>query len=285
MNMRIAGLDVTVGRPIPGTILVLAAALASGVAARQATALQSHAVREALPADTRPLPFNPGEELVFRASVPVFGRIGTGTMRVADATSLRGRDVLMLEFEFNGRAGPFKLSDHTRSWIEPRTLAVHRYIKQERSPIGSRDESVEIYPDERRWTAADGSSGESLTTTPLDELAFLYFVRTLPLRPGDDERFNLHFDPERNPVRVRVLRRDRLSVPAGDFSVVVVEMTVVDPARYGGNGTIQLFLTDDDRRTPVRFISTLPNAGRVTFTLESAIPAPAAPVRNSTTRR
>jgi len=236
------------------------------------------------PAAGRPLPFAPGEQLVFRASVPVFGRIGTGTMRVTDGGHVRGTAALLLEFEFSGRAGPFRLSDHTRSWLDPVTLAVHRYIKQERSPIGARDEAVEIFPAERRWTAADGTSGRTPTATPLDELAFLYFVRTLPLRAEEDARHDLHFDPERNPVRVRVLRRERLKVPAGEFDVVVVEMTVIDPARYGGNGTIQLFLTDDERRLPVRFISTVPNAGRVTFTLESAVRTAAA-VGNSTTGR
>jgi hypothetical protein len=105
---------------------------------------------------------------------------------------------------------------------------------------------------------------------PLDELSFLFYVRTLPLVDGASYRLDRHFDARRNPVTFRVLRRESVRVPAGEFASIVVEMKVVDPDRYGGVGTIVLHLSDDERRVPLRIVSSIPGQGRITFSLESA---------------
>src|SRR5690606_11555826 len=105
---------------------------------------------------------------------------------------------------------------------------------------------------------------------PLDELSFIYFLRSLPLEEGESHALARHFDPERNPVVVRVLRRERVSVPAGDFATVVVEMRVKDQRTFAGNGALRLYLTDDARRIPVRIESSAPVVGAMTLLLERA---------------
>lgn len=215
------------------------------------------------------VPFAVGEELTFQARSSRFGSLGTGVMSVEGGETVRGRRTYLLSFRFRGRVGPAVVEDRTRSWFDPRGLASLRYEKHERSPLSSRTEEVEMYPAARRWEAADGTVGGSVTDAPLDELSFLYFLRTLPLADGDAYSLDRHFDPRRNPVRVRVVGRSRLSVPAGEFSTVEVEMRVKDPDRYGGEGVIRMFLTDDARRIPVRIVSSMPVVGSVTLSLRS----------------
>lgn len=167
-----------------------------------------------------------------------------------------GRRALLLSFDFRGRVGPAVVENHTRSWVDPDSLASLRFTKRERSPITSRNDDVRMDPARGRWEGADGTGGALPADRPLDELSFIFFIRTLPLAEGAVYSLNRHFEPGRNPVVVRVVRRGRTTVPAGEFATVEVEMRVKDSARYrGGEGVVRLSLTDDDRHLPVRIES------------------------------
>ena len=223
-------------------------------------------------AQLRPdLPFGEGEELVYRAST-VLGSVGRGSMRVAGPDEVRGHATLLLSFDFSGRMGPLRAESRARSWLCPDALASLRYQRTERSPLFSGSEAVEIYPEERRWRSAAGETGAIPAGAPLDELSFIYFIRTLPLADSAVYTLARHFAAERNPVSVRVVRRMRLRVPAGEFQAVEVEMSVKDRRSYGGRGSIRLFFTDDARRLPLRIVSSVPVVGSVTLSLESFTP-------------
>lgn len=221
-------------------------------------------------ADKTDLPFAPGEELIYQVQVSPFGKVGRGTLGVENPGPLRGQETYLLRFDFSAKVGFFKGSQRSRSWIDPATLSVLRFHKQEKKPL-ARDESeeVEIYPEEQRWTAASGQTGRSPTAEPLDELSFLYYVRTLPLLAGAEYHVDRHFDPRRNPVVIRVVGREVIQVPAGTFSALIVEMNVRDPERYQGEGQIRMHLLDDEFRTPLRIETSLPQVGQMVLELES----------------
>jgi hypothetical protein len=223
------------------------------------------------------LPFSPGEQLEYRVQLDGLGTVGSGTMRVTGPIEVRGRTAWLLDSDIRGRVAFLAGRDRTRSWIDPTTMSTLRFEKSERTPASRRHQSVEIYPAERRWVAEDGRGGDLATDLPLDELSFIYFIRTLGLEDGAWYRLDRHFDEERNPVLVTVLRRESIEVGAGRFEAVVVEMRVHDPRRYRGEGIITLHLTDDDYRLPVRIESAVPGIGTTILTLkthtQSEIPA------------
>jgi hypothetical protein len=221
------------------------------------------------------LPFAPGERLTYAVRLSKLGVSGKGTMTVEAGPELRGRETVVLRFEVQARLGLVKVSDRTESWLDARRMAALRYHKRERRPLAGSDEAVEMFPDERRWRSEDGNAGESPTDAPLDELSFIYFVRTLPLEVDSVYRFDRHFDSARNPVTVRVLGRGTVETPAGSFRTLRVEMRVNDARRYHGEGVIRLDFTDDASRIPVRIESAIPIAGTAVLSLESfAGPAP-----------
>jgi hypothetical protein len=226
------------------------------------------------PAPAAALPFGAGERLEYRARVARVGEIGRAAMWVEGPFELRGAEALRLRFDVDTRVGPVRVRDRTESWLDPARMAALRYHKHERHPLARRDERVELYPEERRWERADGVHGASETDRPLDELSFLYFVRTLPLDDDAEVRLARHFDPERNPAVLRVVGRETLATPAGEFRTLVVEMRVRDERRYRGEGVLRLHLSDDARRLPVRIESVVPVAGRAVLTLEAYTPAP-----------
>lgn len=217
------------------------------------------------------LPFAPGDTLTYSARVARFGRVGRAVMWVDGPSEVRGTAAWVLRFHFGARVGPVRAEEHTESWLDPRTMTALRFHKRERNPLSRSDEHVELSPGERRWQAADGASGESPSGAPLDELSFMFFLRTLPLPADTTFVFERHFDPARNPTVVRVVGRETVTTGAGEFPTVRLEMRVRDPRRYRGEGVIRIHLTDDARRFPVRIESTMPVIGTAILTLDSHV--------------
>lgn len=215
------------------------------------------------------LPFGPGERLTFTVRTSRFGSIGRATMWVESPTPVRGTEVWPLHFDFSARVGPVRALDQTASWFDARRGASMRFLKHERHPLSSHDDDVDMFPEERRWSAKDGSAGESPTDAPLDELSFMYFVRTLPIGTEDDWSFVRHYVAARNPTLVRLVKREVIETSAGRFRTVRLEMRVKNPRIYKGDGVIRINLTDDACRIPVRIESRMPVIGAAVMLLES----------------
>ena len=222
-----------------------------------------------LPSQEAPsLPFAVGERLVYEGRVRGVG--GLGTMWIAGPVDVRGVPAYEIHFDFSARGGPLSVSQHSTSWLDPERMAALRFEKRERHLLVRRHESVELFPDERRWRADNGDVGTSPTNAPLDELSFIYFVRTLSLTSDSTLRFDRHFDAERSPTMVRLLGHEQVTTKAGSFNTLVVEMRVRDPQHYKGEGTIRFSISDDRCRLPVRIESNIPDAGNVVLTLADA---------------
>ena len=220
-------------------------------------------------AQPTPLPFRVGEKLTYRVSVSKMGNVGHGSMWIEGPVDIRGISTWLLRFDFSAGFGPMKAVDRTSSWLDPVHMAAQRYIKHEKHVLSKREERVEIFPADRRWSSANGESGVSPSGEPLDELSFMYFIRTLPLPADTTYSFTRHFDTSRSPTTVRVIRREVVVTPAGRFATILVEMRVRDSRRYKGEGIIRINLSDDSMRIPVRIESAMPVVGTAVMTLES----------------
>ena len=218
-------------------------------------------------AGAQAVPFAPGERLTYSARVGSVGR-GSAVMQVEGPVSIRGRAAFHLRFDVNAKVGFVGVVNVSESWLDPMRMTSLRFHKRERHPLSKKEQRADIFPDEQRWTAADGESGRTMSEQPLDELSFIYFLRTVQLQGGGALRFDRHFETSRNPTLVKVLGQETLDTHAGKFETTVIEMQVRD-GRYGGGGTIRLHLSNDARRLPVRIESSIPVAGRVVLTLES----------------
>jgi hypothetical protein len=216
------------------------------------------------------LPFGAGERITYRVKTDRFGAAGTATMWVDGPATLRGVSTLVLHSEVQVGVGPFRATSHTQSWLDLERMTTLRFSSRHRQVLSSSAEEIDVFPDEGRWSSSRGRAGETETDRPLDELSYIYFVRTLPLRADSaGQTLNRHYDQVRNPSVVRVLRRDTLATRAGEFSVIVVEMTVREPRCTGGQGVITFWLSDDASRRPMRIASAMPGLVSAEFTLES----------------
>ena len=229
----------------------------------------SRTIDARMPASQRP--FSVGERLTYGVRVGSMGAVGRGEMSVGGPVDIRGVEVLVLRSEMRAGIGFIKGTGLTQSWLDVDRMAALRFVKEERRIFSRHRDSVEVFPETRRWMAADRTSGATPTGAPLDELSFIYFIRTLPLTSDTTFEVSRHFDAERNPVGLRILGRETVSTRAGEFETVAVEMRVKDPRHYRGEGVIRVHLTDDGCRLPVRIESTIPDVGKTVLTLESAV--------------
>lgn len=200
------------------------------------------------------VPFAVGETLEYEVK---FGRrtVGDGFLRIPKVQEIRGRPAYHAQMGLNGSMWPFSISYLFETWMDVTTLASYRYI-QDQTGVDARYRAYNIYPQERRWTRIDWEDeGETLSDVPLDQVSFFYFLRTIPLEVGQEYVLDQYFKEDGNPVVIRVLRKDRKTVPAGTFDTIVIEPIIQTSGLFGDGGQAEIHLTDDENRHMVYMLS------------------------------
>ena len=218
------------------------------------------------------LPFAPGEELVYKARV---GSLGTGTAvtKVLGPYDLRGEQTWLTQFDYRGKLLLLTIENHTKSWLSLASLGAVRYEKSEKIPLSSTHREYDFDAAANRWTEMKGDTGQMITKVPLDELSVMYFVRGLTLPDSSVQTFQRHFMAARNPIQVRVLRREKVEVPLGAFQSVVVEVRTPAADSTRKDDIVLIHLSDDKRRLPLRVEKSVKVAGTMVLTLKCISPA------------
>lgn len=203
--------------------------------------------------------FPTGETAVYDVT---FGpiKVGRGQLRVEALDTIAATPAYRVAFEIAG--GPFfyKIDDRTVSWVAPEPFRSVRfeqilregdYRRHRRYALDHEaltytreewDDSLGVYaphPEERDVPMPAGA---------LDEISFLYLLRSLPLEVGRTYRFDRYFEQDANPVILQVLRREPIRVAAGRFDAIVVRPIIRAGGMFGEDGQAEVYLTDDDRR-------------------------------------
>ena len=216
------------------------------------------------------LPFGDGERLTFVIHTAKFGNVGKAVMALTGPVDVRGVETSVASFDASAGIAFLKGKDATQSWIDLDRMTSLRYEKTEHRPFSSARDSVEIYPALHHWEAARGDSGTTASDLPLDELSFIYFLRTVTLVPDSLYSFDRHYDKRRLPTTVRVVKHEMLTTPLGPFNTVEYEMRVVDARDYKEHGVLFLWISEDRCRLPVRIESVMPLLGNGIMTLQTA---------------
>ena len=222
------------------------------------------------------VPFELGEDLRYKVKVMVF-TAGEGRMTVARIDTVRNAPAYAAEWHIQGGFLGYRIDSKFYSWMDTETLVSRRFMKDQHEGGRKRYREYDFFPEERRWHRIDYDTTATLPTSlPLDDVSFVYYARTLPLVVGETYTLNRYFKEEGNPVVIKVLRKDRREVGAGEFNTIVVQPSIRTRGLFSEGGHAEIHFSDDERRLIVYMKVDLPLVGTLSLHLEEIGTAAAA---------
>ncbi len=223
-------------------------------------------------ADAQRLPFAPGEHAAYQVKLGVV-TVGSGTLSVTGTEIVQGQQTFHTVMTVRGGNALVRVDDRYESWIDTDGLFSRRFHQNVHEARYRRNRTYDFNPEQRTFRRENGQTGTIPTSQPLDDLSFLYFARTLPLEVGATYTLPRYFKADGNPVVLRVLRRETISVPAGRFRTIVVRPIIRTDGMFGEGGRAEVYFSDDEHRIPVLIRTAgLPLGGDLVMRLRSYRP-------------
>ena len=196
------------------------------------------------PAPVAPYPFAVGETLSYDAKLGYFP-IGSATASVGRARE-EGADAFV--FAFAGAGGPpgVRVQYELTSWTRSTRFASLRFHRKMVQGNSVEEQRYQIVPDSSRYRLEGGGQDWVAPRDALDELAFMYYLRTAPLESGRSYTISRYFRSGYNPIQVRVVGRESVTL----YDNSSVPCLVLEVSTRGT--TMRMRLTDDARRLPVQ---------------------------------
>ncbi len=197
--------------------------------------------------------FGVGERLEFSVG---YGPINAGTavMGIPEIVKLDGRKCYHIVSTARSNkffSVFFKVDDKVESFMHVHGLYSLRYDKHLREGKFKADVSM-IFDQENHLAIYDsGKDTFDVAEYAQDVLSAFYFVRTQQLTVGKSIFVDNHTDKKNYPLEVKVLRKERVKVEAGEFDCVVVEPILKTPGIFEQKGSLTVWLTDDEVKMPV----------------------------------
>ncbi|HYL20289.1 MAG TPA: DUF3108 domain-containing protein [Gemmatimonadales bacterium] len=203
------------------------------------------------PAPPAAVPFTVGERLVYGARYGPFS-VGTATMQVAGIDTVRGVEAVHFVFLIDGGALWYHIHQNLESWVGRHDFHSRRFLNQTEEKGKSWERKFEIYPDSGFYREAGRDTTVPTVADPLDDAAFLYWIRTVPLEVGKRYEFNRYFRPERNPVIVEVLKREKVGAAGRKWNTIVVRPRIPNGGGiFAEKADARMWLSDDSVRVMV----------------------------------
>ena len=190
--------------------------------------------------------------------------------------TVRGHDAYRFRMTFSAGVNlllyRYATRDTMESWVDTATFHSLRFNQDQRAQGRTRAKRYEIFPE--RGTYSDGGQTEEASVAdPLDDIAFLYFVRTQPLVIGTAATFPRYFKPASNPVTLNVVRRDTIEAAGRRWPTILVQPIIKTSTMFSDGSEAKVWLSDDSARVIVQ-INTKLKFGSLTMTLRAFQPAP-----------
>ena len=215
-------------------------------------------------------PFAVGERLEFSVNWSV-ANIGTAFMTVSGVEEVNGHSCFVVEAGANSNKTIdlfYPVRDRFYSYIDRAGLYSRKFIKHQKE--GKNENYRELLYDQEENIVFDLVKGTQEECVPeaQDELSIFYYFRSLDLEVGEGVLLEGFVDKKGNPLKVAVLRREWVEVPAGKFFCTVVEPFITSGGLFKHKGSLRIWLTDDKHRIPVKVSSEL-DFGEIVVLLES----------------
>ena len=149
----------------------------------------------------------------------------------------------------------FPVDNRVESEVDLDTLAPEHMTFRRRE--GKKKEDIEYLFHQKEGTVTTIRGGRTeLLTIPMgtqDIISCLYYTRAvLPLKPGASLTMNVYHDKKNRPVEVRVEDVETIGSRWGDRETARLLVIMPFHGLFMNQGNIRVWVTTDDRRTPLR---------------------------------
>ncbi|HEX3074118.1 MAG TPA: DUF3108 domain-containing protein [Ignavibacteriales bacterium] len=202
--------------------------------------------------------FTVGEKLTFEVKYG-FVTAGTAVMQIPKFKKISGRKVYHVSFEVNSipTFDPFyKVRDRYESYLDYEGLFPWRFEQHIREGGYSRDFSA--FFDHRKGKAKTTEGEYNIPQYVNDIISAFYIARTFDyseMKTGDKIHLENFYKDKVYPLDVVYRGKERVKVAAGEFECVIVEPLVQEGGLFKSEGSILVWLTNDELKLPVKVMT------------------------------
>jgi len=199
--------------------------------------------------------FKEGEKLTFDIKYG-FVTAGIAVMQVQKIKRISGRNAFYITFEVNSVPSfdwIYKVRDRYETYLDVEGLFPWRFEQHIREGSFSRDFSA--FFDHRKGIAKTSKGQFDVPLYVNDILSAFYIARTFnysEMKVDDIIPMKNFYKDKVYDLNVKYLGKDRITVDAGTFDCIVVEPLVQEGGLFKSEGSIVIWLTDDDLKIPVK---------------------------------
>ena len=238
----------------------------SGSSSSGTTASSSRPVLRVPPA----VPFPVGERLTFSAKYGIFN-VGSATMEVMGIDTVHNVETVHIRFRISGGALWYHLDQTIESWVGRYDFRSRRFSSIQDERDKHRESRYDIFPDSGFYREEGRDTTFATVLEPLDDAAFLYWIRTVLLEVGKRYEYARYFRPDRNPVIIEVLGREKVSVAGKKWRALVVRPRIPQGRGiFAEKSETRIWLSDDPQRLVLAIQSNF-SFGQVTLKLKDYV--------------
>lgn len=199
--------------------------------------------------------FKVGEKLTFDVKYG-FVTAGIAVMQIPDIKRISGRQAYHIISTVNTVSSFdwfFKVRDRYESYMDVQGLFPWRFEQHVREGHYSRDFSA--FFDQRRGIAKTSEGEYKIPPYVNDILSAFYLARTFDysnLKVNDRIHMQNFYKDKTYDLDVKYLGKERVDVEAGTFDCIVIEPLVQEGGLFKSEGSIIIWLTDDNIKMPVK---------------------------------
>ena len=199
--------------------------------------------------------FREGEKLTFDVKYG-FVTAGIATFEIPKIKKISGRDAYHVTFEVNTVStfdAFFKVRDRYETYIDVEGIFPWRFEQHIREGSFSRDFSA--FFDQRKGKAKTTKGEYEIPKYVNDIVSAFFYARTLDyskLKVGDKIPLKNFYKDKVYDLDVVYHGKETIEVEAGKFECIMVEPLVQEGGLFKSEGSIMLWMTNDEAKMPVR---------------------------------
>ncbi len=203
-------------------------------------------------------PFDVGERLFFDVNYG-FITAGKAEMSIPKLDTVLGAATMKVEFTV--RSTPtfdffFEVRDRYETYLDTGGIFPWRFEQHIKEGKYSRDYTA-IF-DQKNHIARTGEESFPIPPFVHDIMSAFYYARAIDytnFKPGQRVNLQNFFHGKTNPLDVKYIGKQKVTVDAGTFNCIIVEPLVKEGGLFKSEGRILIWLSDDGLKIPVKVSS------------------------------